>query len=86
MGEAERLTALLPVEALFSELFAVRLPAFFEKLARCGCEIYQAKIKTELPVGARVRLADADGHFFGIGEVQEYPAGSAIKALKLFEI
>lgn len=86
MDEAGRLAALLPVESLFSGLFAVRLPAFFEKLARSGCEIYQAKIKTEFPVGTRVRLADETGHFFGIGEVRDYPAGSAVKTLKLFEL
>lgn len=86
MDEAERLAALLPVESLFSSLFSVRLPAFFEKLARSGCEIYQAKIKTDFPVGTRVRLADEQGRFFGLGEVREYPEGSAVKALKLFEL
>lgn len=86
MDEMQRLAALLPVESLFSGLFAIRLPAFFEKLARSGCEIYQAKIKTAFPVGTRVRLVGENGRFFGLGEVREYPDGSAVKALKLFEL
>lgn len=81
--EAEAL--LLPTESLFSELSEVRLPEFFARLAASGCEIYQKKIGTSLSVGERVRLFDARG-FFALGEVREYPEGSAIKAIKLFVI
>lgn len=84
---AEELCArLLPVEALFGDCPAVVLPAFFERLCRSGCEIYQKKLKTELPDGARVRLMNASGHFFALGRVADYPDGSAIKAIKQFEI
>lgn len=79
----ERLGLLRPVESLFSDLDEVLLPPFFEKLARDGCEIYQKKIGLDLPVGTRVRLSGKNG-FFALGEVFDYPDGSAIKAVKLF--
>ena len=86
MDEAERAALLRPVEALFADLAAVLLPAFFEKLARSGCEIYQKKIGACFDVGTRVRLCDADGRFFALGEVREYADGTAIKSIKLFDI
>ena len=60
--------------------------AFYEKLFRSGCEIYQKKIGTALSEGERVRVCRADGSFFALGEVREYPEGSAIKSIKLFEL
>ncbi len=86
MTEEERLSLLIPTEALFSALDAVRLPAFFEKLCRSGCEIYQKKIKTDLPVGARVRICSENGEFFALGEVREFEGGSAVKAIKIFNL
>ena len=84
MPSEAREACLLQTERLFDDLDAVRLPAFFEKLARSGCEIYQSKIKTDLPVGTRVRLCTEQGDFFAIGEVREYEGGSAVKAIKTF--
>ena len=81
--ETTRLSRLLPVETLFAGLPLIKLPAFFERLCRNGCEIYQSKMDTTLAIGERVRLCDAKGNFFGIGEVKEYPEGSAIKMIKL---
>lgn len=86
MSYDERLGCLIPTERLFAELPAVRLSEFFEKLCRGGCEIYQKKIKTDYPIGSRVRLCDANGAFFALGEVAEYENGSAIKAIKTFEL
>lgn len=86
MGEEERPALLLPTERLFSDLGSVNLPAFFEKLFRDGCPIYQKKIKTSLPQGARVRICTEDGRFFAIGEVVERDMGSAIKSVKMFEL
>jgi len=85
-NDDERAALLLPTESLFAELPAVRLPAFFEKLSRSGCEIYQKKIGTTHPTGTRVRLCDEHGKFFALGEVREYENGSAIKAVKMFDI
>ncbi len=86
MSEEERLTLLIPTERLFDSLPAVSLPEFFEKLCRGGCEIYQKKIRTDLPLGQRVRLCRADGSFFALGEVRDYEGGSAIKSIKIFEL
>ncbi|MBE6604531.1 MAG: tRNA pseudouridine(55) synthase TruB [Ruminococcaceae bacterium] len=84
MDEAARRDRLLPTERLFDDLAPVQLPAFFEKLARSGCEIYQHKIKTAYPVGTRVRLCNEKGDFFAIGEVRAYDGSTAIKAIKTF--
>lgn len=81
MGMSERLSRLLPTEKLFSSLDAVDLGDFFARLAHCGCELYQKKLGTSFPSGTHVRLYDAGG-FFALGEVREYPDGSAIKPIK----
>lgn len=84
LSPEERIALLIPTELLFASLPEVRLPKFYESLSRNGCEIYQKKIHTDYPTETRVRLADAHGAFYGLGEVREYPDGSAIKAIKLF--
>lgn len=86
MTEEERYGLLAPVESLFTTLPAIRLAAFYERLSRSGCEIYQKKIKSDLPLGGRVRMCDEKGHFYALGEVRDYPDGSAVKAIKLFEL
>ena len=84
MDGSERLSLLRPVEGLFSDLDAVLLPDFYRTLCRNGCEIYQKKIGASYPVGARLRLCDARGSFFALGEVGEFEDGTAIKAIKIF--
>jgi len=86
MSDSERQALLAPIEELFSSLPEVRIEAFYEKLSRNGCEIYQKKIKTDFPVGERVRMTTKSGRFYALGEVREYEEGSAIKAIKLFEL
>ena len=86
MTADERLACLIPTEALFTSLPPVMLPPFFERLCRSGCEIYQKKLHTAHALGERVRLCNAEGEFFALGEVLEYADGTAIKALKLFDI
>ena len=86
MSIDERYELLAPTESLFEDLDTVKLPAFYEKLCRSGCEIYQNKIKTNLEVGSRVRLHSAGGEFFALGEVREYENGTAIKAIKTFSL
>ena len=86
MDDEARVALLKPVEILFAEHPAVHLPAFYERLCRNGCEIYQSKIRTDYPVGTRVRICDASGHFFALGEVREYESGTAIAMIKLFEL
>jgi tRNA pseudouridine55 synthase len=86
MDEEGRASLLLPIESLFDDIETVKLAAFYEKLSRNGCEIYQKKIKTSFPVGSKVRMCDAAGKLYALGEVREYPDGSAVKAIKLFDI
>ncbi len=86
MGMEERENILIPTEELFKSLPYVQLESFYERLFRGGCEIYQKKIKTSYPIGARVRVLNDRGDFFALGEVKEYPNGSAIKSIKLFEL
>ena len=85
MSEEERLALLHPVEGVFDGLPILKMPAFYEKLAKNGCEIYQKKIKTSYPVGTRLRLYDENG-FYAIGEVRDYPDGSAVKCIKFFSL
>ncbi len=86
MSPEERVSRLIPTEALFRAHEKVSLSAFYERLCRSGCEIYLSKIGLDLPVGARVRICGADGKFFALGEVREYEAGKAIKAIKTFQL
>jgi tRNA pseudouridine55 synthase len=81
-----RLAALVPTEQLFVTLPALKLPAFYERLSRNGCEIYLKKLGVSHPVGARLRVCSADGSFFALGEVREYPDGVAVKIIKLFDV
>ena len=86
MGAEQRFELLLPTESLFEELPLVKLSPFFERLSRNGCEIYQKKIGSSFALYDRVRLCDEGGHFYALGEVLEYEGGSAIKAIKMFDI
>lgn len=83
MTDSEREAVIFPVEYIFRDLPEVRLPAFYAKLAHSGLEIYLKKIGIDLPLGARVRMMDADG-FFALGEVREYDDGNAIKPIRQF--
>ncbi len=87
MSYEERLSVLCPVEALFSQLETVKLPAFFERLARSGVEIYIKKLGMDntLPTGSRYKLYGKNG-FFALGELREFEEGKAIKPIKQFDI
>ncbi len=84
MEAEERLSLLIPTESLFRSYPSVKLPAFFETLCRNGCEIYLKKLGLSLPSATRVRLCNAKGEFFALGEVGEYPDGLAVKSIKIF--
>ena len=60
----------IPVEQVFSDLPALRLPAFFERLYRNGERISLRKIGLHALAGDRFRLYGEDG-FYAIGEVRE---------------
>ena len=76
---------LIPTESLFYGLPVLRLPEFYLRLCKNGCEIYQKKIGTDFKAGECVRLYDGDG-FFALGEVGEYDGGSAVKSVKVFRL
>ena len=82
----ERVSLLMPTESLFYDLEAIRLPEFYERLSRNGCEIYLKKINASLALGQRVRLCSQNGNFYALGEVRDFDGKLAIKAIKLFEL
>ncbi len=86
MTPEQRLATLIPTEELFAILPQIVLPDFYFKLCKSGCEIYQKKIRTDYPLGTRVRLCTPAGTFFALGEVFDYPDGTAVKSVKLFEL
>ena len=83
---------LIPVERLFSGLSEIRLPPFYEKLMRNGCEIYLSKLRSpggvlpDYPSGTRLKVLSSSGDFFALGEVGDWPEGKAVKAMKLFSL
>jgi len=85
MSENERAATVIPIERVFAKYPEVKLPPFFEKLARSGLEIYLSKIGCSQKTGERVRLF-GEGGFFALGEVREYEAGPAIKPIKQFDV
>lgn len=85
MTPEERAAALIPLERYFFDLPAVILPEFYARLARNGCEIYQAKIGAAFPDGTLVRLYRGS-EFFALGRAGEYPDGSAVKAVKILSL
>ncbi len=81
----QRLALLRPVEEIFTEYETVKLPVFYERLFRSGCEIYLKKAKLpNLPEGSRLRVLDSKGEFFALGEIKNYENGLALKSIKLF--
>ena len=80
----ERCKMVRPCEMLFSDCPSLQLNDFQAKLIRGGTELYQYKLRTDFPLGTRVRLYH-NGTFFALGEVQEFAdKGSAVKPIRLF--
>ena len=82
MSEEERSLAIVDTESLFKDKPRLSLPPFFLRLLKNGCEIYQKKIGTSYEVGTLLTLYDEKG-FFGLGEVQNFESGSAVKMIKI---
>ena len=82
MSEMERDAAVIDTEALFLDKPSLKLPPFFLRLFKNGCEIYQKKIGTAYKTGSILRVYDEKG-FFALGEVEEFEGGSAVKMIKL---
>ncbi len=80
----ERISMVHPCESLFADCPMIHVNDFEAKLIRGGTELYQKKLKTDFPVGTRIRLYQKD-IFFALGEVREYvDRGPAIKPIRLF--
>lgn len=84
-GYEERVSLLKPTESLFESLPKVKLDGFFAHLMKSGAEIYQKKLGLSYPEGTMVTFYDSDS-FTALGEVRNFPDGSAIKPVKMFEI
>ncbi len=84
MGEAERAACVIPTETLFSSLPALSVPDFYATLIRNGQAVAQYKLKTDYPVGTRLRLCDKEG-FFALGECVEQD-GARVRAVTLFRL
>lgn len=80
----ERLSLLIPIEELFEDLPSITLPTFYERLFRSGCAIALSKLRTTHPLGAHVRVCDASGSFFALGEIVDDERGLAVKSVKMF--
>lgn len=85
LSHKERVSLLVPTEALFSDCEIYKPEGFFLHLCVSGCELYQYKLKTAFPLGAYLRLYDENG-FFALGRVEQYEEGTAIKAVKFFRL
>ncbi len=74
---------LVSPETVFSDLPCVKLPEFYSRLCKNGCEIYLEKLHKNAqsfsPEGL-CRLYDSDGAFFAVGKLGEYKEGPAVKA------
>ena len=84
MSAEERTALVVGVEEIFSSLQRIRLPAFFERLASCGLEIYLKKIGSpSLSEGTLVVLT-GDRGLFALGRVDAFPDGPAIRPIRQF--
>ena len=85
MSEQNREALLLPIASLFADLPAINLSAFHERLVRGGCAVDQRKLGQKLELGMRVRLMNAAGEFFALGEIVTDENGAlCVKAIKTF--
>lgn len=79
----ERIGLLLPAEDALLCYPRVDLSPFFGELASHGCEIYQKKLGCTYEEGRLIRLYRG-GRFFALGQVRDFPNGSAIKPIRQF--
>lgn len=85
MTAEARHALLLPIVSLFSDLHAVTLAAFHERLIRGGCAVDQRKLGQKLDLSMRARLMNASGEFFALGEiVADEKDVLCVKSIKTF--
>ena len=79
----ERIALVRPCDTLFACCPTLTVNDFQAKLLRGGTELYQNKLGTRFSPGTLVRLYQK-GVFFALGEVRDFPTGSAVKPIRLF--
>ena len=90
MTDEERLSCLMPTEALFSDLEKLVLPAFYERLADNGQPIHLKKLyrgtydESRYTPGQRMTIIGENKGFFALGEVREGEDGLVVKPIKKF--
>ena len=90
MTDDERLSCLMPTEALFSDLEKLVLPAFYERLADNGQPIHLKKLyrgkydESRYTPGQRMTIIGENKGFFALGEVREGEDGLIVKPIKKF--
>ena len=90
MTDEERLSCLMPTEALFSDLEKLVLPAFYERLADNGQPIHLRKLyrgkydESRYTIGQRMTICGENKGFFALGEVREGEDGYVVKPIKKF--
>lgn len=78
---------LVSAEKVFSDKKALKLPAFYSRLCKNGCEIYLKKLglaEDFLEKDELIRLYDSHGDFFALGKAGNYKEGFAVKAVARF--
>ncbi len=81
----ERVSLLLPTEALFSHYPHVIFPDFYDRLFKNGCAISLRKLGLSYTASQRIAVYDKDG-FYALGEVFEHEDGAYIKSVKIFRL
>ncbi len=81
----ERLTLPKPVESLFMDLPSVNVVDFYAKLIRGGTELFQKKLKIDIPEGQLIRIRNR-GEFIALGRGAVVDGVPVIKPEKLFVI
>jgi tRNA pseudouridine55 synthase len=90
MTDEERLSCLMPTEALFSDLEKLVLPAFYERLADNGQPIHLKRMyrgkydESRYTIGQRMMICGENKGFFALGEVQSGEDGFVVKPIKKF--
>lgn len=81
----ERLKLPKPVESLFMDLPEVSVVDFYAKLIRGGTELFQKKLKVDIPEGQLIRIRNR-GEFIALGRGGIVDGKAVIKPEKLFVI
>jgi len=79
----ERLKLPKSVESLFTHLPRVSIPDYYAKLLRGGADLYQKKLKCDIPEGELVRIYQR-GQFIALGKALTKDGVAVIRQEKLF--